>query len=68
MDAIHAPDVPDVPEKMRGLTLFATDKSGTINYSTDKWYGITAKNSMQHRKDVLDFDWSDVAFILTDKG
>lgn len=64
MDAIHAPDAPTA---MRGLTLFVTDKSGSIKYSTDGWYGITAKNSVQYRKDVLEFDWSDVAFTAPDE-
>lgn len=53
---------------MRGLTLFVTDVSGVINYSGDRWFDITAKNSTQYRKDVLEFDWSDVAFTATDEG
>lgn len=65
MLAIHAPEASD---KMRGLTLFVTDVSGVINYSGDRWFDITAKNSTQYRKDVLEFDWSDVAFTATDGG
>lgn len=65
MVAIHAPEA---PEAMRGLTLFVTDKSGSINYSAEGWFGITAKNAMQYRKDVLDFDWSDVAFTAPDEA
>jgi hypothetical protein len=61
MTAIHAPDA---PESLRGLTLFVTDKTGFIAYGTGKhdWRGIDAKNAPQHRKAVLDHDWSDVAF------
>lgn len=59
MHAIHAPEI---PKATRGLTLFVTDKAGSINYSTDGWYEITAYNAVQYRKDVLGFDWSDVAF------
>lgn len=65
MLAIHAPES---SKKMRGLTLFVTDVSGVINYSGDRWFDITAKNSTQYRKDVLEFDWSDVAFTATDEG
>jgi len=65
MDAIHAPGV---PEKMRGLTLFVTDVSGVIDFSGNRWRDITKKNSMNYRKDVLDFDWSDVSFTVQDKG
>lgn len=60
MLAIHAPDT---PEKMRGLTLFVTDATGVIDYRGDHWFGITAKNAMQYRKDVLGQDWSDVEFV-----
>jgi len=59
MAAIHGPGA---PEQIRGLTLFVTDKSGTIDYSGDHWFDITAKNSMQYRKAVLEFDWSEVVF------
>jgi len=62
MLAIHAPDV---PEKMRGLTLFVTDASGMIDYRGDHWFDITAKNAMQYRKAVLEQDWSDVEFVST---
>lgn len=65
MDAIHAAGV---PEKMRGLTLFVTDASGVVNYSGDHWYDITAQNSMQFRKAVLEQDWKDVTFISTGAG
>ena len=65
MEAIHAPDA---PEPMRGLTLFVTDKSGSIQYGTDRWFGINAQNAMQYRKAVLEFDWSDVAFVATAEG
>ena len=61
MDAIHAPTT---PERMRGLTLFVTDVSGVIDYSGDHWFDITAKNSMQYRKDVLEQDWSGVEFLV----
>ena len=63
MDALHAAGV---PEKMRGLTLFVTDAAGAINYSGDHWYDITSLNSMQFRKAVLEQDWKNVTFILTD--
>ncbi len=61
LTAIHAPSV---PEKLRGLTLFVTDKTASIAYSTGKhdWRGITAKNAPQYRKDVLEQDWSSVEF------
>lgn len=67
MTAIHAPDVPD---KMRGLTLFVTDKSGTIAYGTGKhdWRGINAKNAPQYRQEVLEHDWARVEFVSTDVG
>lgn len=65
MEAIHAPDA---QEPMRGLTLFVTDKTGSIKYGTDRWFGITAQNAMQYRKAVLEFDWSDVAFVATAEG
>ncbi len=66
MTAIHAPDVPD---KMRGLTLFVTDKSGTIAYGTGKhdWRGINAKNAPQYRAAVLEQDWTDVGFVSIDQ-
>jgi hypothetical protein len=66
MTAIHAPDVPD---KMRGLTLFVTDKSGSIAYGTGKhdWRGINAKNAPQYRAAVLEQDWTDVGFVSTDQ-
>jgi hypothetical protein len=66
MTAIHAPDVPD---KMRGLTLFVTDKSGTIAYGTGKhdWRGINAKNAPQYRAAVLEQEWTDVGFVSTDQ-
>lgn len=65
MSAIHAPDV---PEALRGLTLFVTDKTGFIAYGTGKhdWRGIDAKNAPAYRKAVLDQDWTDVAFISAD--
>lgn len=62
MAAIHAPEA---PEKMRGLTLFVTDVSGVIDYTGDRWFEISAKNAMQYRKDVLEFDWSGVEFVST---
>ena len=62
MLAIHAADA---PEKMRGLTLFVTDVSGVIDYRGNRWFEITAKNAMQYRKDVLEFDWSGVEFVST---
>lgn len=67
MTAIHAPQV---PEALRGLTLFATDKTGSIAYGTGKhdWRGIDAKNAPAYRKAVLDQDWTDVAFISSDAG
>ena len=65
MTAIHAPDA---PEALRGLTLFVTDKTGSINYGTDRWFGINAQNAIQYRKAVLEFDWSDVAFVATAEG
>lgn len=66
MAAIHAPDV---PEKLRGLTLFVTDKTGSIAYGTGKhdWRDITAKTAPQYRKDVLEQDWSELEFIALDK-
>lgn len=66
MDAIHAPDVPDA---MRGLTLFVTDKTGSIAYDTSKhdWRGITAQNAPQYRALVLAQDWSDVEFVSEDR-
>lgn len=60
MDAIHAAGV---PEKLRGLTLFVTDVSGVIDFSGDRWRDITKMNSMHYRKEVLDYDWSDVEFV-----
>ena len=66
-ELMHAIHDPEVPEATRGLTLFVTDKAGSINYGTDAWYGITAKNAMQYRKDVLEFDWSDVTFTAPDE-
>ncbi|HBD89839.1 MAG: hypothetical protein A2092_18605 [Rhodobacteraceae bacterium GWE1_64_9] len=65
MQAVHAPGV---PEKMRGLTMFVRPKSGEIAYGAGKhdWHGINAKNVMQYRKDVLEQDWSGVAFVSTD--
>lgn len=65
MDAIHAAGV---PEKLRGLTLFVTDVSGVIDFSGDRWRDITAKNSLNYRNDVLDFDWLDFAFTVQDEG
>ena len=65
MDAIHAPGV---PEHSRGLTLFVTDASGVIDYRGDRWFDIEAKNAMQYRKAVLEFDWADVAFTSRDEG
>lgn len=65
MDAIHAEGL---PEALRGLTLFVTDASGVISYSGDHWYGITAQNSLQYRKAVLEQDWSAVAFTLAGPG
>ena len=65
MEAIHAPEA---SEAMRGLTLFVTDKSGSIKYGTNGWFGITAKNAVQYRKDVLDFDWSGVTFASPDEA
>jgi len=65
MIAIHEADV---PERMRGLTLFVTDKNGVIAYGEERWFGITAKNAMQYRKEVLEQDWTDVAFFSTDAG
>ena len=64
MVAIHEPDV---PEATRGLTLFVTDKSGSIKYGTDRWFGITAKNAMQYRVAVMEFDWSDVEFTALEE-
>lgn len=71
MAAIHAPDAPDAPdapEKMRGLTLFVTDKSGVIAYDAGKhdWRGITAKNSQQYRVSVLELDWTGIEFVSTE--
>jgi hypothetical protein len=62
MEAIHAPGA---PEALRGLTLFVTDKTGSIAYGGGNrdWRGIDAKTAPQHRKAVLEFDWSDVAFV-----
>jgi hypothetical protein len=67
MTAIHAPDAPD---KMRGLTLFVTDKSGTIAYGNGKhdWRGINAKNAPQYRAAVLEQDWTDVRLVSTDQA
>jgi hypothetical protein len=65
MDAIHAAGV---PEKLRGLTLFVTDVSGVIDYSGGRWRHITANNAISYRKDVLNFDWLDVAFTAQDEG
>lgn len=63
MVAIHAPDV---PEAMRGLTLFVTDKSGQINYEGNMaaWPDITAENAMQLRKAVLEHDWTNAEFVV----
>ena len=60
MVAIHGPDV---PEAMRGLTLFVTDKSGRIDYDKADWREINGTNSLQFRKAVLDHDWSGVEFV-----
>ena len=60
MQAIHAPEV---PEGMRGLTLFVTNANGEIDYRGDHWFGITARNALLYRKAVLDQDWSDVEFV-----
>ena len=67
MTAIHAPDA---PEALRGLTLFATDKTGSIAYGTGKhdWRGIDAKNAPAYRKALLDQEWTDVAFVSFDVG
>lgn len=64
MTAIHAPDA---PEPLRGLTLFVTDKTGSIAYGTGKhdWRGIDANNAPQHRKAVLEHDWAGVEFVST---
>lgn len=59
MIAIHAPGV---PETMRGLTLFVTDKTGVISYEGDRWFGIDAGNAMAYRVGVLGQDWSGVEF------
>ncbi len=67
MQAVHAPDV---PEKMRGLTMFVRPKNGEIAYGAGKhdWHGINAKNVTQYRQDVLEQDWSGVEFVSTDLG
>ena len=66
MEAIHAPGVPDT---MRGLTLFVTDKTGSIAYDTSKhdWRGITSQNAPEYRAAVLAQDWSDVALVFDDQ-
>jgi hypothetical protein len=64
MIAIHAPGS---PEKMRGLTLFVTDKNGVIAYGKDRWFGITAQNAMQYRKEVLQQDWTEIEFTSPDQ-
>ncbi|WP_347917118.1 hypothetical protein [Paracoccus marcusii] len=65
MTAVHEPSV---SEKMRGLTIFVRPKNGEIAYGTGNhdWRGINAKNVMHYRKDVLDQDWTDVAFTSTE--
>lgn len=60
MDSIHAAGV---PEKMRGLTLFVTDVSGTIDFTGDRWFEITPQNSQRYRQDVLALDWTGVEFV-----
>lgn len=65
MIAIHAPGV---PETLRGLTLFVTDKTGVISYEGDRWFGINAGNAMAYRVGVLGQDWSGVEFVSTDGG
>lgn len=64
MVAIHAPGV---PEALRGLTLFVTDKTGRIDYDGNMagWRGINSTTSMQFRKAVLVHDWSDVEFVVS---
>ena len=64
------PAIPDAPEALRGLTLFATDKTGSIAYGTGKhdWRGIDAKNAPAYRKALLDQEWTDVAFVSFDVG
>jgi hypothetical protein len=67
MQAVHAPGV---PEQMRGLTMFVRPKNGEIAYGAGKhdWHGINGRNVMQYRKDVLDQDWSGVAFVSSECG
>ncbi|WEF25548.1 hypothetical protein [Paracoccus sp. S3-43] len=63
MTAVHETNV---PTNMRGLTMFVRPKNGEIAYGTGKhdWRGINAKNVMQYRKDVLDYDWTNVGFEI----
>lgn len=67
LTAVHEPDV---PEKMRGITMFVRPKNGEIAYGSGNhdWRGINAKNVMQYRKAVLEQDWTDVEFVSTDLG
>ena len=66
MVAIHASGI---PEGMRGLTLFVTDKAGAITYgSGDNWFDINAGNAMQYRQRALAQDWADVTFVATEAG
>ncbi|MCC5975571.1 MAG: hypothetical protein JJT81_16180 [Rubellimicrobium sp.] len=67
LTAVHEPDV---PEKMRGLTMFVRPKNGEIAYGSGShdWRGINAKNVMHYRKDVLEHDWTGVEFVSTELG
>lgn len=67
LTAVHGPEVPD---NMRGLTMFVRPKNGEIAYGAGNhdWRGINAKNVIQYRKAVLEQDWADVEFVSTDLG
>lgn len=69
-EVLTAAHEPDVPEKMRGLTMFVRPKNGEIAYGSGNhdWRGINAKNVMQYRKEVLDQNWADVTFVSIDQG
>lgn len=66
LTAVHQPDV---PERMRGLTMFVRPKSGEIRFGAGDhdWRGITLQNVMHYRKAVLEQDWSDVAFFSSEE-
>ena len=56
VDALYERGLP------HGLTLLVWSKEGKIDYGAGEWYGITPQNALEHRKQVVDYDWSRVEF------